>query len=97
MGKDWEEFWSTVPEKAVHHSGREAILEALWWIGEPLSPIDLVDVLDGFLTMWEVAYHLRVLKKSGAVEPISGEQLPKKRQRGFELPFQLKGGAGEDG
>lgn len=46
-----EELWSILPEKA-HHPTREPMLEALWWIGEPLSAIDLVDVFDGFLTMW---------------------------------------------
>lgn len=68
MSDGYEEFWSTLPEK-VQHAVRVPIIEVLWWIGEPLSAIDLVDVLDGFLSMWEAAHHLRVLDALEVAEP----------------------------
>lgn len=90
MSGDCQEFWSTLPEKVLH-SVRVPIVEALWWIGEPLSAIALVDVLDGYLSMWEAVYHLRVLEALDVVEPssvvtdsgASGEDR-------FDLPYRLK-------
>jgi hypothetical protein len=64
MGDDAARFWSAVPEKALHPV-RIPMIEALWWIGKPLSARGFVDVLDGFLTMWEALHHLR------ALEPVS--------------------------
>lgn len=66
MSGDWQELWSTLPEKA-QHPVRVPIIEALWWVGEPLSAIALVDSFDGFLSMWEAAHHLRVLESLGVV------------------------------
>jgi hypothetical protein len=40
------------------------MLEALRWIGKLLSAIELVDVLDGHLSMWEVARYLVALRGS---------------------------------
>lgn len=68
MSDDYETFWATVPEKALHPV-RMPMLEALWRIGESLSAIELVDVLDGFLSMWEAAHHLRVLEALNVLEP----------------------------
>lgn len=61
------EFWSAIPEQVLHPT-RVPVVEALRWIGEPLSAIALVEVLDGFLTMWEAAHHLRVLAALDVVE-----------------------------
>jgi hypothetical protein len=87
MGGDgYEEFWSTLPEK-VQHPVRVPIIEALWWIGEPLSAIALVDSFDGLLSMWEAAHHLHVLEELDAVEPLdSGAS----RNDLFDLPYRLK-------
>jgi hypothetical protein len=68
MSGDFEEAWSTIPTKALHPV-RVPMIEAFWRIDEPLSAIDLVDVLDGFLSMWEAAHHLRVLETLNVVEP----------------------------
>lgn len=90
MSSDYEDFWSTLPEK-VRHPVREPIIEALWRIGEPLSAIALVDVLDGFLSMWEAAHHLRVLDALDVAEPS-----PVDTDRGasrndlFDVPYRLK-------
>jgi Helix-turn-helix domain len=87
---DYERFWSTAPEK-VDHPYRVPIVEALLWIGEPLSAIELVDVLDGYLTMWDATYHLHALEGLDVVEPISPDASREpKRDDGFDVPYRLK-------
>jgi hypothetical protein len=90
MSDPYEEVWSTLTEEALHPV-RVPVIEALWRIGEPLSAIALVDVFDGFLSMWEAAYHLRVLGELHVAEPspvdidggVSREDL-------FNVPYRLK-------
>jgi hypothetical protein len=90
MNDDWEEFWSALPEKVLHPV-RVPIVEALWWIGEPLSAIGLVDVFDGFLNMWETAHHLGVLAALDVTEPspIDTDSGTSGEDR-FDLPYRLK-------
>ena len=69
------------------------MLEALRWIGEPLSAIELVDVLDGYVSMWEAASYLEALQEIGVTEPTSlGPS--SKRTSEFEVSFRLKAVAG---
>lgn len=78
-----------MPEQAEHPS-RVPILEAFRWIREPLSPIGLVDLFDGQdITMWEAAYHLRVLDALGVVEPDPDGRAPLARRDVFDLPYRL--------
>lgn len=85
-----EKFWSTLPEKVLHPV-RVPIIEALWWIGEPLSAIALVDALDGFLSMWEAAHHLRALDALNVVEPSSVDiDRSASREDLFDVPYRLK-------
>lgn len=89
MDGDHAGFWSTVPVKAEHPT-RVMILEALLWIGEPLSAVQLVDMLDGDVSMWEAAHHLRALQALDVVEPTeidTGGELP--RDDGFDMPYWL--------
>ncbi len=96
MSSDREEFWSALPEKAIHPR-RVPMLEALWWIGEPLSAIATVDVLDGYTSMWEAAHHLRALEALDVVEPALPSGQPKSRREGFDVPYRLKQRPSEDG
>lgn len=91
-GDGYEEFWSTLPEK-VQHPVRVPIVEALWWIGEPLSAIGLVDLFDGDVSMWEAGHHLRALEELDVVEALdSGAS----RSDLLDLPYRLKDrGSGE--
>jgi hypothetical protein len=82
----YEEFWATLPKKAGHPD-RATIIEALWWIGEPLSAIALVDLFDGLLSMWEVAHHLRELEKLNVVESVEASL---SRPDLLDLPYCLK-------
>lgn len=90
MSGDLQAFWSALPEKVLHPV-RVPIIEVLWWIGEPLSAIALVDVLDGFLTMWEAAHHLRVLDALDVVElsPVETDS-GASREDLFDVPYRLK-------
>jgi hypothetical protein len=90
MSDGWQEFWSGLPEK-VEHPFRVLIVEALWRIGEPLSAIALVDVLDGEITMWDAARHLRALEELDVVEPSSVEaDRGPSRNDFFDVPYRLK-------
>jgi len=84
----YEEFWSSLPEKA-EHPRRIPILEAFRWIAKPLSAVGLVDVLDGDITMWEAAHHLRALDGLAVVEPCLADGDPPPRRDSFGIPYRL--------
>jgi hypothetical protein len=44
----------------------------------------MVDVLDGYLTMWEAAQNLEALRGLGVVEPTSADQSSKQKS-GFDV------------
>lgn len=88
MTREGDDFWDALGDHALDPI-RVPILEALWRIGEPLSAIGLVDVLDGFLTTWEANHHLQVLETLGVVEPTSADQ-PGKQASAFDVPYRLK-------
>lgn len=67
-----EELWASLPDAALHPI-RVPIVEALWWVHQPLSALGLVDVLDGALDMWEARYHLEALEELGVAEPVASE------------------------
>jgi len=74
--------WAALVSQLVH-SLKVEIVEALLWIGEPLSPADLVKVLDrqrGSLSV--VAYHVKGLAKVGAIDVVRRRQV-----RGAEEKF----------
>jgi hypothetical protein len=89
MSRDYEEFWSVLPENVLHPL-RVPVVESLWRIGEPLSSIDLVDVLDGHITMWEAAHHLRVLDALDVVEPDPAGRDSLPTGEIFNLPYHLR-------
>jgi hypothetical protein len=97
MSSGCEEFWSILPKKVLHPV-RVPIIEALWWIGEPLSAIALVDVLDGFLSMQEAAHHLRFLDALDVVEPAPVDtDSATSRNDLFDVPYQLKDRSSDEG
>jgi len=90
LSDDYERFWAALPAKA-EHPRRVPMLEAFRWIGEPLSAIDTVDLLEGELDMWEAAYHLAALELLGVVEVARVKR--RRRQRrddGLDVPYRLK-------
>lgn len=90
MSGRYDEFWSNVPAKA-DHPVRVPMLEAMRWIVEPLSALDLVDVLDGDLSMWESAHHLIALEALGVVESTQAPGGRPSRGDEFDRPYRLIG------
>jgi DNA-binding transcriptional ArsR family regulator len=90
LSSDHEKLWSTLPAK-LSHPVRAPIVEALWWIDEPLSAREAVDALDSDFTMWEVAHHLRVLEELGVVEVLAADPgRAASRRDGFDVLYRLK-------
>ena len=90
MGEGFEEFWSNVPEEAMQPS-RMKLLEALRGIGKPLSARQLVDVLDGEVSMWEAERHLRALGDLGVVKPAENSSSEEKaREDDFDVRYRLE-------
>lgn len=90
MGEGFQEFWSNVPDEAMEPT-RVKMLEALRRIGKPLSARQLVDVLDGDVSMWEVARHLSALEALGLVEPVEGGAGEEKsREDDFDVRYRLE-------
>lgn len=58
----------------IAHPTREGIVEALLWIGEPLSKSDLLPILcdeDPKLTISKVSYFVSTLVAAGVLEAVS--------------------------
>jgi hypothetical protein len=97
LSDDYERFWSHIPARAVHPI-RVPILETLRGVGEPLSAIQLVDVLDGEVSVWEAAHHLSALEALGVVEPVEeGEREKRPGENAFDVPYRLKSCNSDDG
>jgi hypothetical protein len=88
MTREGDDFWDALGDHALDPI-QVPMLEALWRIGELLSAIELVDVLDGYLSMWEAADHLEALHALGMVERTSADQ-PGKQESDFDVPYRLK-------
>lgn len=68
---DWE---ALVP--LIVHPLKVTIIEAIWWIGEPLSATDLTKVIDEQkFGLSHVSYHLGKLGKIGALEVVRRRQV----------------------
>lgn len=90
MMDDFQWFWAALPANAVHPQ-RVPMLEAFRWIGEPLSAVDIVDLLEGELDMWEAARHLAALERLGVLEAMPvRRRRGQKRTDGFDIPYRLK-------
>ena len=90
MNTEHESAWADLPAK-VAHPFRVAIIEALLWIAEPLSAIGVVDVLDGYMSMWSAAAHLEALERLGVVEPMPGERAVESGEDRIDLLYRLVG------
>jgi hypothetical protein len=82
-----DDFWDTLGDDALDPI-QVPMLEALSRIGEPLSAIGMVDVLDGYLSMWEAKDRLEALRKAGVVEPASADESREPLGK-FYLPYRL--------
>jgi DNA-binding transcriptional ArsR family regulator len=67
---DWE---ALVP--LLVHPAKVEIIEAMSWIGQPLSATDLDRILSGQLGVSLVSYHLRKLAELKAIEKVRQEHV----------------------
>lgn len=97
MGRGFDNLWADLPEN-VDHPYRVAIIEAFRWIGEPLSAVQVVDVVDGCMSMWNAVAHMEALERLGVVEAALGERGTTGHGESFDMSYRLIDlGAGEDG
>lgn len=61
--------WAALVPHVVHPL-KVAIIEALVWIGEPLSPAELERVLDHQFGLSLVAYHVNKLVEAGVLQAV---------------------------
>lgn len=64
--------WCSLIRISVHDL-KVSIIEALDWVGEPLSAAELEEIFDKRWNLGSVAYHLTNLKKHGILE-VSSER-----------------------
>jgi DNA-binding transcriptional ArsR family regulator len=64
-GFDWE---ALIP--LLVHPVKVSIIEAMTWIGEPLSATDLDRILQGGVGVSLISYHLRKLAELEVIEPV---------------------------
>jgi Helix-turn-helix domain len=71
MVKGDEQFSWDVLVPHIVHPLKVSIVEALWWIGEPLSATDLMKVIgDEKYGLSHISYHMVKLANAGAIEVV---------------------------
>jgi len=66
--------WDALIPYAVHPR-KVLIIEAMQWIGQPLSASDLEQVFDGEIGLSAISYHLKSLKRWRAVKRVRKRQV----------------------
>jgi DNA-binding transcriptional ArsR family regulator len=69
----------------VIHPTKVLILEAMQWIGEPLSASELEQIFDKKLSLGSISYHIRTLAKYGALEQIRSRHVRGTIERYYSL------------
>lgn len=65
---DWEALVALLV-----HPVKVSIIEAMDWVGEPLSATDLDRILKGQVGVSLISYHLRKLVELGVLQPVRKE------------------------
>ena len=68
-GGQWSFNWDSLISLSVHPV-KVAIIEAMQWIGVPLSPKELDRIFDEQFGVSLVSYHMRTLADAGAVKRV---------------------------
>jgi DNA-binding transcriptional ArsR family regulator len=79
--------WETLVPRLVHPVKVE-IIEAMAWIGLPLSATDLDRILRGEIGVSLLSYHLRKLTEVGALERVRRDQVRGAMQTFYALPAE---------
>jgi hypothetical protein len=74
--KGGEQFqWDALVPRVIHPL-KVTIVEAMLWIDRPLSPTELMRVIDDDgIYLSHVTYHVRKLADAGAIEPVWKRQV----------------------
>ena len=75
--------WAALVPRVVHPA-RVAIIEAMLWVGRPISASDMVQMIEEEVSVSSLAYHFRVLADR-KVEVT--EQVDRRQVRGAEEKF----------
>lgn len=82
--------WGALVALVVHPT-KVLILEAMLWVGEPLSASELEHLFDEKPSLGSVSYHVRTLAKFGAVEQIRSRPVRGTIERYYFLaPFVMR-------
>jgi hypothetical protein len=84
MGQADEEFWAALAVRLLHPLQLE-IVEAIRWIGLPLSTSQLVQVFGEEKTLPVIAYHVRRLAALGALRPAGHRDVRSTIERFYRL------------
>jgi hypothetical protein len=66
--------WSGLVPRVVHPL-KVAVIEAMAWLGRPLSPSELHEVFERRFSLSLVAYHVNKLEELGALAEIDSRQV----------------------
>jgi hypothetical protein len=67
MGDEFQFDWAGLVPHVVHPI-RVAVIEAIGWVGQPLSPVELTDLFDDpAISLSLVSYHVRKLATTGVI------------------------------
>lgn len=66
--------WAKLVPRLVHPL-QVAIVEAIWWIDEPLAASELELVFEREFGLSLISYHLLRLREAGALEEVGREQV----------------------
>lgn len=83
--------WDALIARLIHPT-QLAVIEAMLWIGRPLSSAELVRVFDEEIVLSSVAYHVRRLSQLGVLEQTGTRQV----RGAIEHYFQLAEGGPPD-
>ncbi len=83
MMEGTEEFsfdWGSLVPHMVHPL-KVAIVEALLWIGVPISASELTEVFEGEFSLSLIAYHVKKLAEAGVLAQVQQRQVRGATQR----------------
>lgn len=66
--------WDALLGQLVHPT-QVAVIEALRWVGQPLSATELTEIFDDRLGLSAISYHVRRLKDLGILEFIKRREV----------------------
>lgn len=78
--------WDALVPRIVHPL-KVAIIEALWWIGRPMSASDLTKVIDDEeIGLSHVSYHMVTLAKAGAIKVVRRRRIRGSTEKFYFFP-----------